>query len=89
MRFIEYLTEAEGEFLPKDKSTAGRLAADMLSGANGDPAVAKQMAQSFLQQLMSAIDAQGFQSRREQRKQAGAKYTQQSGRGNRGFSRYA
>lgn len=87
MRFIEYLTEVEGEYLPQDKSAAARIARDMLAGAGGDTKVAKQMAQSFLQQLLVSIDDQGLTSKTERPRHSG--YEQHGGRSHRGFSRYA
>lgn len=56
---LKDLLEIEGEYIPRKKTTPDRIARDLLQGAKGNPAVAKKMAQNFMDLLMASIDEQG------------------------------
>lgn len=63
MRFIEYLKEMEGEFLPKQTTAAARMADQLLSSTGGNSRIAKKMARNFLQDLLAGIDEKSKQAK--------------------------
>lgn len=56
---MEYM---EGEFLPRERTAANKMASELLGAAKGDRDTAEKMAHGFLYNLIAAIDKQAEMS---------------------------